>query len=103
MFLVLAYFCNSFYQGATDKGHKEAMIRAKIYAISGIVIIGAILLLLLDALLGNAISAKLERLVFYGEAAALIAFGISWLTASRAFPIITHPDERHSILLSKSR
>jgi uncharacterized membrane protein YiaA len=102
MFLILAYFCNSFYQRASKKEHKEAMIRAKIYAISGFVIIGSILLLFLDALLGNAISTKLDRLVFYCEAAALVAFGISWLTASRVFPLITHPDERQSILLSKA-
>ncbi len=103
MFLILAYFCNSFYQRASNKEYKEAMMRAKIYAISGFVIIGSILLLFLDALLDDAISIKLDRLVFYCEAAALVAFGISWLTASRVFPLITHPDERQSILLSKSK
>ena len=97
MFLILAYFCNSFYQRAIRKPSDEAKIRAKIYAISGYVIIGAILLLVLDAILGNSLSTG-NRLIFYCEAAALIAFGISWLTASRVFPLITDPTERISIL-----
>ena len=36
--------------------------------------------------------------MFYGEAAGLFAFGISWLTASRTVPGLTHPEERFSPL-----
>ena len=39
-----------------------------------------------------------ERFTFYGETTALVAFGVSWLTASRVLPLITRQDERFSPL-----
>lgn len=38
------------------------------------------------------------RFVFVGEAVALVAFGISWLVASRVLPVLTRADERHHLL-----
>ena len=70
------------------------MTRAIIYALSGITILLAILVLLFDNLSGDLLQARVPRLTFYGERAALIAFGISWLTASRFIPGITRDDER---------
>ena len=94
MFLILAFFCYVFYQRAMGKGHTQAKRRAYVYAISGIAIIASILVLAIDGLTGGAVSSKIVRLTFYGERTGLIAFGISWLTASRALPFFTTREER---------
>jgi hypothetical protein len=96
MFLILVYFCYVFFQRARTKGYPEAKIRAAIYAICGIAIALSILTIGIDNLTHGSISARFKELTFYGEAAALIAFGISWLTASRVFPVITRKEERFS-------
>lgn len=50
--------------------------------------------LALDWLRGHALAHAVPRLVFYGEATALTAFGISWLTASHTLPWINRESER---------
>src|SRR5262249_22639326 len=96
MFLILAYFCYLFLRRARAKGHAEARTRAIIYALSGLAIVLSILVLAFDYLLGGVLKARLPRLTFYGEATGLVAFGISWLTASRVLPFVTSEDERFS-------
>ncbi len=98
MFLILAYFCYVFYKRARGKGHTEANRRAFVYAASGLAIIASILALILDTLSGDVLTAAIPRLVFYCERAGLVAFGISWLTASRILPVLTRSDERFSLL-----
>lgn len=98
MFLILAYFCYLFFQRALQKGYPQAKARAIIYAVCGTVILLSILVLAIDALSGGILSAKVARLTFYGERSALMAFGISWLTASRVLPLLTRKDERFSPL-----
>lgn len=97
MFFILAGFCYTFFRRALDKGHIQAKWRAGIYAVCGITIIASILILALDHILGGAISSRIDRLTFYGECAGLVAFGIAWLVASRALPIITRGNERLSV------
>lgn len=97
MFLVLAYFCYGFYRRAKDKGHREAMRRARIYAVCGVAIVASILMLAIDHLLHGAWTQLCRRLTFYGETTGLIAFGISWLTASRVLPGLARADERHAL------
>lgn len=96
MFLILAYFCYAFFRRAREKGYPQAKVRAAIYALSGISIVLSIITLGYDGLTGNSISKIIPRLTFYGEAVGLIAFGISWLTASRVLPVLTSPNERFS-------
>ena len=96
MFLILAYFCYKFYLRAKDKPNKEARLRAVIYGICGFAILLSIFTLGLDSFTGEALSKITPRLTFYGEATGLIAFGISWLTASRTIPMLTKKDERFS-------
>ena len=98
MFLILAYFCDAFLRRARQKGHVQATIRVVIYAACGIAILAAIGALALDHVLHDALSKGVDRFTFYGEATGLIAFGISWLTASRVLPGLTRPDERFSPL-----
>jgi len=98
MFAVLACLCVIFYRRARAKGHREAMWRSYIYALCAITIVLVIAVLGIDNFTGNHLGSKMPRLTFYGERAALIAFGISWLVASRAIPFITAPTERVSLL-----
>lgn len=98
MFLILVYFCYVFYKRAREKGHTEANRRAFIYVLCGIVIIASILILVFDKATGGVLSSRILRLVFYCERAGLVAFGISWLTASRVLPVLTRSDERFSPL-----
>jgi hypothetical protein len=94
MFLVLAYFCYVFYRRAREKGYPQATARACIYAACGITIVIAVVVVAFDALPGGMLSAQVPRLAFYGERAALMAFGVSWLTASRVLPMLSREDER---------
>ena len=98
MFFVLTYFCYCFYRRALAKGHTEAKLRAVIYAACGVAILVAIVTLAFDNLSGGTLTSHFSRFVFYGEATGLIAFGTSWLTASRTLPVITRQDERFSPL-----
>ncbi len=94
MFLILAYFCYGFFKRARSKGHSQAQLRATVYAICGIAILLSIVTLSIDGIFGGFITARIPRLTFYGEATALFAFGVSWLTASRVLPVLTRADER---------
>jgi len=98
MFGVLAGFCIIFYKRALAKGHRQAKWRACIYVACSITIMLVILVLGIDHFTHDHLGSKLPRLTFYGEKAGLIAFGISWLVASRAIPLITAPHERVSLL-----
>lgn len=96
MFLILTYFCYAFYRRALAKGYPQAKVRATIYVLCGVAIALSILVLALDHFLDGALSRPIPRLVFYGETTGLVAFGISWLTASRTLPFLTRPEERFS-------
>ena len=98
MFLILAYFCRAFFARAKVKGYPQAKLRAAVYALCGVLIVGSIVVLAYDGLTGNSISQDIPRLTFYGEATGLVAFGFSWLTASRVLPGLTRADERFSPL-----
>ena len=98
MFLILAYFCYVFYKRAMAKGYPEAKLRASIYVLCGIVIIAAMLIMVFDKVTGRVLSSRIPSLVFQCERAALVAFGISWLTASKVLPVLTRSDERFSPL-----
>ena len=95
MFLVLAYFCYGFLRRAWAKGYGQARTRAVLYAACGIVIVAAIVVLALDGATSGALSRRIPRLTFYGEAAALVAFGVSWLLASHVLPLLNRSTERY--------
>jgi O-antigen/teichoic acid export membrane protein len=98
MFLILTFFCRAFYKRAMQKGYPQAKVRAAIYVACGMAILLAIVALAFDHFSGGALSARIARFVFYGESAGVIAFGVSWLTASRTIPVITRKEERFSPL-----
>jgi len=96
MFAILAFFCYGFFKRARSKETKQAKYRTYIYATCGAIIVIAILTLAIDYFSNGLISSQIARLTFYGEKIALVAFGVSWLTASRIFPVITGEKERLS-------
>lgn len=100
MFAALAWFCLSFYRQARRKAgdapgpRTPPGRRALVYACSGIVIVVTMLILLFYGLAGPTVHERWPQLVFWGELAALTAFGASWLTASQVLPVLTHAHER---------
>jgi hypothetical protein len=101
MFTVLVMFCWFFYNRAhekRDKGSVEAGRRMLIYQTCGVTITVAMAAMAIDALAGT----QIPRMIWYGETAGLIAFGISWLTAARVVPLLSKPEERPSAI-SKAR
>ena len=96
MFFVLAFFCLSFRRRAASKGHTQARARSVIYGLCGAAMLLAIGVMAVDTLLSGAISDRVPRLTFYGESAALFAFGVAWLTASHILPVISSKGERFS-------
>ena len=96
MFVILAYFCWVFYRRALEKGHPQAKARAMIYAISGFAIVLSIIAIAADRLAGDMFTNQVPRWIFYFERTGLVAFGVSWLTASRVLPFLTREDERFS-------
>lgn len=94
-FGILAFFCYTFYRRALEKpASKQTRSRAVIYAICGVVIVLMIVILGASRLMSDSDKDRFPRLTFYGEKAALIAFGVSWLTASLYLPVITTKHER---------
>jgi hypothetical protein len=98
MFVILAYFCYAFYRRALAKGHPQAKARAMVYAICGLAIVLSILAVAADRLSDGRFTTEVPRWIFYFERTGLVAFGVSWLTASRVLPILTRKDERFSPL-----
>lgn len=95
LFGVLTYFCWAFYRRSFTSKYPEAKLRRIIYLACAIAMVLAILALAANALV-HFDKRELPQFVFYGEATGLIAFGISWLVASRTLPVLTHPRERFS-------
>ncbi|HZF81149.1 MAG TPA: hypothetical protein VEZ89_15315 [Rubrivivax sp.] len=92
LFIILVVFCVLFHQRArakAEQGNAEARRRQFVYVICGVVMVLSMAAIVLHALTGLFGT----RAVFYGETAALVSFGISWLTASRALPILAKPEE----------
>ena len=98
MFLILAFFCYLFFKRAKAKGYFQAHARAAVYATCGALILLSIIVLGYNVLTHGSLAASIPRLIFYGEAVGLIAFGVAWLTASRVLPLLTLPNERFSPL-----
>lgn len=96
LFLILAFLCWGFYRRAQAKSYPQARLRAKIYVVCGVTMLLAIGAMAYETFTQGALSVYMPRFVFYGEAVGLIAFGVSWLTASRTIPGLTAKEERFS-------
>ncbi|KAB0507753.1 hypothetical protein [Pseudomonas moorei] len=100
LFIVLTIFCRIFYKRAKDKKHKEAILRMRIYATCGAVMIASIAFMATGSLLHTKFG--IPRFTFQGERAGLIAFGISWLTASKVLPGLSSNEERLKLFKGKT-
>lgn len=98
LFLALAYLCYCFFQRAWAKAHTQARARGAIYVACGLAMIASLLTLTVDRFTGNHLRALDPRLTYHAEYLCLLAFGISWLTASRILPVLTRADERISLV-----
>ena len=98
MFSILAVFCYFFFLRAWKKNWAQARTRAVLYGACGIAIILAMMSMVVDHLMDDALSNSFPQFTFYAEATGLVAFGIAWLTASRILPYLTRNDEKLSIL-----
>jgi hypothetical protein len=96
LFIILAVFCYIFFRRAASKGGGAPKARALIYAICGLIILAAVLVLAADFGLHGRISSSVPRLTFYGEKVALLAFAVSWLAASHYLPAITTNEEKRA-------
>lgn len=90
MFAILALFCFVFfrramfkYSRAADKKQSQARKRAVIYVICGVAIIACIASIGLHGWLSEDTCISDSRFVFRAEFTALLAFGVSWFTASQ--------------------
>lgn len=95
MFATLAWFCYSFFQRSKKKITVEAKFRSIIYAVCGAGIVVAMAAIGLHAI--GWFAPGSARVVFYGEEAGLILFGISWLTASHVLPLLNAEAERFKL------
>ncbi|MBL4634931.1 MAG: hypothetical protein JKY56_13750 [Kofleriaceae bacterium] len=98
LFLVLAYFCLvPFRKNTKGKGGKKRL-RSGIYLACGVAILGA--LGIASILTWTLCSATVDeyRIVYWGEAIALHAFGIAWMTAGKVFPFLVDKEEAVSLL-----
>lgn len=98
LFLILAYLCWGFYQRAHAKRSPQARVRSWIYIACGLAMLVSIGSLAVETFTQGGLSRYMARFVFYGEALGLVAFGFSWLTASRTLPFLTGREERFSPL-----
>lgn len=94
LFAILAYFCVIFQRRAKAKSHIKAKWRAIIYSLCSIAIVVAISVMAIDFFSGDKLTNIIPRLTFYGERVALVAFGVSWLTASKILPFLADDFER---------
>lgn len=98
MFTILAVFCYFFMRRALSKKTDRARVRAIIYGACGCVIAVSIVLMAMNILSESSFTRRIPRFTFFAEAAALIAFGIAWLTASLKLPVVTTSEERLPLL-----
>ncbi len=101
LFLILAYLCWGFFHRARAKHKRRANARSWVYAACGIAMLLSIGALAIETFTQGGMTQHIHsRFVFYGEALGLVAFGVSWLTASRTLPFLTGEEERFSLMRS---
>ena len=90
LFAILATFCFVFFRTSIKEQPGKKHTRSQIYVVCGVVMVLAMLVL------GSTqfIDYTLKTVVFWAEAAALVAFGVAWIVAGKALPWLVDEDER---------
>lgn len=97
LFLVLTFFCFVPFLGETWGAGVKPMRRAIVYLFCGSVMVLSVLTLLYSWLFMAPERVEEIRLVYYGEAMALIAFGFAWMVSGKFIPYFA--DEAEALRL----
>ena len=84
LFVTLAAFCRLFRETGQHPPTDQKLQRNRVYAVCGLTILACIALILLYSLLLRGTSIARLAPVFWLEALAVFAFGVSWLTKGEA-------------------
>ena len=93
LFLILTYFCFVPFMGETWGGKVKEMRRAIVYLFCGSAMVLSMLTLLYAWLFMEPKTVEALKLVYYGEAMALIAFGFAWMVSGKFIPYFADEDE----------
>ena len=94
LFSSLAYFClGPFREKLLGKGGKKR-IRRRIYLTCGVTMIACMVGIAAANLILPSESVANWRIVYWGEAIALIAFGVAWFVSGKALGIVADEGER---------
>lgn len=98
LFIILAYFCLiPFRKNLRDQSGKRRL-RSNIYLVCGIVMLLCIVVIAgANVVLSSEVVEQL-RIVYWGEAIALDAFGFAWFVSGKALGIFAEPDEINKII-----
>ncbi len=93
LFSILAYFCFvPFRKGIKKQGGRKAR-RNVIYLACGSVMIGCMVVIFAaNNMMPEELVQKL-RVTYFGEAVALMAFGVAWIASGKTFRLIADDDE----------
>ncbi len=97
LFSILAYFCfvpfRRDIKGATGRKARRNVI----YLICGWVMIGCMASILLAKILLPEIMLHELKINYFGEAIALMAFGVAWIASGKTFKLIADDDEMYHL------
>lgn len=97
LFSCLAYFClGPFRRKLVGMGGKKRL-RSRIYLASGIIMLASIAFIALTNLLMPGEAIERLRIVYWGEAIALLAFGTSWFVSGKVLRLFADGQELHSL------
>lgn len=90
LFLILAMFCFVFFRTSIKDQQGKKQTRSRIYFTCGVVMVLSMVVLGATQFIDYSI----KTVVFWAEAAALVAFGVAWIVAGKALPWLVDEDER---------
>jgi len=93
LFMILAYFCLVPFQKDTRGAAGKRARRSLIYRVCGWMMLGCIAGLFVANIFLSVGAINKFRLTYYGEATALIAFGIAWIVSGKMSRFIADEDE----------
>ncbi|MDP6633578.1 MAG: hypothetical protein QGG42_01600 [Phycisphaerae bacterium] len=99
LFSTLAYFCLGPFRKNTKGQSGKKGVRSKVYLVCGSTMIAcmAVMLAAISFLSREVITTW--RIIYWGEATALVAFGAAWIVAGKYFGWLV--DEKQKLLLSE--
>lgn len=93
LFLILAYFCLVPFQKDTHGATGKRRRRSLIYRICGWTMLACIIGLFFANVFLSGTTINKYRLTYYGEAIALIAFGVAWIVSGKVSRWVADEDE----------